>query len=172
MKRQANILSSVIKNFDTVEEVIQTSTNSQGSALKENEKYLDSIQGRLDQFSNSLQTFWNNMLNSNVIKGFIEFGTNAVKFLDTIPGKITAITAAIAALAKFKGINLFQTMFKDIPSSIKYVATANTTLKNLQTTAPVSQSMPTTQIQAYANAVQMLTAKQQANMLAASGLNQ
>ena len=115
-KRQANILASVIKNFDTVEEVIQTSTNSQGSALKENEKYLDSIQGRMDQFSNTLQTFWMNMIDSDVIKGFVQFGTNAVKFLDTIPGKITAITAAIAALAKFKGINLFQTMFKDITS--------------------------------------------------------
>ena len=106
-KRQANILSSVIKNFDTVEKVIQTSTNSQGSALKENEKYLDSIQGRLDQFSNSLQTFWNNMLNSNVIKGFVEFGTNVIKFLDTIPGKLIAISAIIAGLIKFKGFNVF-----------------------------------------------------------------
>lgn len=29
-KRQANILSSIIKNFQTVEDVIQTSMNSQG----------------------------------------------------------------------------------------------------------------------------------------------
>ena len=59
-KRQANILSSIIKNFDTVEDVIETSMNSQGSALKENEKYLDSVQGRIDILTNSMQTLWNN----------------------------------------------------------------------------------------------------------------
>ena len=38
-KRQANILSSIIQNFDTVESVIQASADSTGSALRENEKY-------------------------------------------------------------------------------------------------------------------------------------
>ena len=61
-KRQANILSSVIKNFDTVEDVIATSMDSSGSAIAENAKYLDSIQGKMDLFTNSVQTFWMNFI--------------------------------------------------------------------------------------------------------------
>ena len=37
-KRQANVLAAVIKNFDLVEEAIQTSADSAGSAMAENEK--------------------------------------------------------------------------------------------------------------------------------------
>lgn len=36
-KRQANVLAAVIKNFDLVEEAIQTSADSAGSAMAENE---------------------------------------------------------------------------------------------------------------------------------------
>ena len=35
-KRQANVLSAIIQNFDIVESAIKTSENSAGSALKEN----------------------------------------------------------------------------------------------------------------------------------------
>ena len=37
-KRHANILASIIKNYETVDEVIQTSVNSQNSAYEENAK--------------------------------------------------------------------------------------------------------------------------------------
>ena len=74
-KRQANILASIIKNFDTVEQVIATSQNSAGSALAENEVYLDSIQGNLDQLSNSTQTMWMNFMRSDVVKFLISVAT-------------------------------------------------------------------------------------------------
>jgi len=83
-KRQANILASVIKNFDTVEDVITTSMESSGSALAENEKYLSSIQGRIDLFTNSLQTMWMNFLDSDVIKFIVDLGTSLIKLVDNI----------------------------------------------------------------------------------------
>lgn len=58
------------------------------------EKYLDSIQGRIDLFNNAVQTMWNNALDSDVIKGFVEFGTGLVKTVDTL-GLIPSILAAI-----------------------------------------------------------------------------
>ena len=78
-KRQANTLSAIIQNFDIVEDAIEASANSEGSALKENEKVLDSIQGRLNQFNNAVETFWNNLLDSDVIKFFVDLGTEIVK---------------------------------------------------------------------------------------------
>ena len=84
MKRQANILSSIIANFDTVEEVIETSANSSGSALAENEKLLDSIEGKVRQFKNATQTMWSDALDDDMIKGFVSFGTELVKIIDKI----------------------------------------------------------------------------------------
>ena len=94
-------MSAIIKNFDTVEDVIQTSLNSEGSAYKENEKVLDSIQGKIELFTNAVQTMWTNAINSDVVKTIIDAGTALVKFVDEL-GLIPSILTAIIAVKAFK----------------------------------------------------------------------
>ena len=101
-KRQANILSSLIKNFDTVEDVIETSINSAGSALAENEKYLDSIQGKIDQFTNSLQTMWMNFINADAVKGLVSIGTFLVDIIDKVGLLETSIISIVGYLTLIK----------------------------------------------------------------------
>lgn len=83
-KRQANVLSALIQNFDTAEAAIEASANSAGSALRENEVYLDSIQGRIDLFNNSVQTMWKNTLDDDVVKTVVDIGTVLVKLVDNV----------------------------------------------------------------------------------------
>ena len=99
-KRQANVLSALISNFDTVEKVIKTSANSAGSALEENERYLDSIQGKIDQFNNAMQAMWSNTLDSDMVKGFVSLGTEIIKIID----KIGLLNSALIALATYSMI--------------------------------------------------------------------
>ena len=82
-KRQANILASVIKNFNTVEDVIKTSAKSSGSAMAENEKYLDSIQGKTDILTNSMQTLWSHTLDSGFIKLLLDVANGLTKAADS-----------------------------------------------------------------------------------------
>ena len=110
-KRQANILSSIIKNFDTVEDVIETSMNSQGSALKENEKYLDSVKGRIDILTNSMQTLWNNTLNSDVLKFFLDIANAIVKVTDKV-GLLGTVISAILAKNAFSKKSNFGNIFQ------------------------------------------------------------
>lgn len=83
-KRQSNILSAIIQNFDTVENVIQTSANSANSALSENEKYLDSIEGKTNQFTNAVNTMWQDAIGSTPIKFIVDLGTGFIKLADGI----------------------------------------------------------------------------------------
>ena len=55
LKRQANILSSIINNFQTVEDVIETSSNASGSALAENEKYLKALESLTKEDINAFE---------------------------------------------------------------------------------------------------------------------
>ena len=48
------------------------------------EKYLDSIQGRIDLFTNSVQTMWQNTLDDDVIKFFVNIGTQLIKLIDNL----------------------------------------------------------------------------------------
>ena len=170
-KRQANILSSLISNFETVEDVITTSMESSGSAYEENAKWLDSIEGKTQQFSNAAQQFWLSLIDTETIKTLVDFGTTALKFLETLPGKIAAIAGALALFAKFKGFSLLG-LGKEAIQNLNNVRTAYTTVQAMSATSAVSAAMPIAQVQAYGTAVSQLTAQQQANILASQGLSQ
>ena len=89
------------------------------SAMAENEKYLASIQGRIDLFKNELQTLWTNMLDSDVIKFFVDLGTALLKLVDTM-GAIPTAAGAFAAW-KFAA--------KELQSAFNTTSTSTKTLK-------------------------------------------
>lgn len=123
-KRQANILSSMINNFEVVEKVINTAANSAGSALKENETHLDSVQGRIDLFNNALQTMWSNTLDTDWIKNFIDIGTSMINMLDTGTGKVLAFAAALQLIGKSKGFGIEELIGEISEKGIGNVATS------------------------------------------------
>lgn len=94
-KRNASVLAAILQSPEELKAAYEDANNAQGSALKENEKYLNSIQGKLDQLTNAVQTMWKNALDDDVVKFFVELVTNLVKILDTL-GPIKTLIAGIA----------------------------------------------------------------------------
>ena len=123
-KRQANTLAAILTNFDIVEDTIEASANSAGSAMEENAKVLDSIQGRINQFNNTLQTMWNDELNSNLIKGIVDLGTELIKLVDIL-GLIPTLLIAISAK------NIVPNLLMAITSAETFGAALSTILKPL-----------------------------------------
>ncbi len=93
-KRQANTLAAILSNFDIVEDAIEASEGSDGSALTENEKVLDSIEGKIQRFKNSTELFWSNLLDSDVIKMFVDLGTVIVELASKF-GELESVIFAI-----------------------------------------------------------------------------
>lgn len=81
-KTRSNTAAAILSNTKDLEAAYKSAMEAEGSALAENEKYLDSIQGRIDLFNNSIQTMWSNTLNSDVVKFFVNLGTSLVKIVD------------------------------------------------------------------------------------------
>ena len=103
-KRNANTISALIENFDMAKEVVKSASNASGSALEENEKYLDSINGKISLYQASFEKLSSTVVNSDFVKGFIDFGANTLETLNgiteslgTMPTLIAAITASITA---------------------------------------------------------------------------
>lgn len=83
-KRNANVVSALLENFELAERVLKTSADSAGSALAENEKYLDSIQGKISQFQSAWQSLSATLVNSTLVKHVVEFGTGIVSAIDAV----------------------------------------------------------------------------------------
>lgn len=83
-KNRSNAMAAMLTNLDDLTAAYEDALDAEGSAMSENEKYLDSIQGRIDQFTNSVQTMWMNALDSDAIKGFVDIGTSLINIFDQI----------------------------------------------------------------------------------------
>ena len=69
-------------NWEDAEKAYQEATNSAGSAVKENEAFLDSIEGRKRVFKSAFESLSNDLLNGDLVKTGISAGTQIVKGLD------------------------------------------------------------------------------------------
>lgn len=104
-KRNANIVTALLENFNVAEKALGTASNSDGSAMKENERYLDSVKGKLDRLSASFQTFSADFMNSSAIKSAVDALTALLNVLDQIVNKLGALPLIGTA---FGGISLFK----------------------------------------------------------------
>lgn len=122
-KRNSNVVAALIQNFDEAEKILETSANASGSALRENEKYLDSIEGKIQKLNVSAETFSSTMLESDTFKGvidgatsFLDILTRIVDIFGSLPTTIAAITGIASAVNMIKspdGNTGFFNWFKD-----------------------------------------------------------
>lgn len=100
-KRNANSVSAVLSQFQIAEKSMKDAANSAGSAAKENEVYLTSITGKLNQLDSAFQQFSKDLLDSSLIKFFVDFATAAVDIADgavKAAGALPTLTAAISGV--------------------------------------------------------------------------
>lgn len=101
-KNRANIFSSMMENWEDARKAMETSKNSAGSATKELDTYLNSIEGKLSRFQATFQSFSSDVLDSGLVKGFIDLGTAALDFADGLVkagDAMPTIATALSAVA-------------------------------------------------------------------------
>lgn len=147
--------------------------NSSGSAMAENAKWLDSIEGKTFQLTNAMQALWNSTINSEVIKYFLDIALGATKLVDTIGMIPSALGAALVYFTKFKNYNMGD-IFGGMSAQIKGYMQATSKLGILKGANLSSQGtrLDPAAVAAYAQAVQHLNAQKQAQILISNNLNQ
>lgn len=110
-KNRANGVAALLSQASQAADVLQASLNSSGSAMAENERVLDSVEGRLKIFEATFQEISTDLLNSGLVKGVISLGTalldasdGFIKFSGVIPTATAALSAFLSlSNAKTKG---------------------------------------------------------------------
>ena len=80
-KRQGNIVSALMQDFDIAREATEVAYNSDGSAMREQENYMESIQYSIDRFKAAFQELSVEFIGSDFLKGFIDAGTKVVEVI-------------------------------------------------------------------------------------------
>lgn len=105
-KRGANQGAALISAFQSgqIEKAYQTAVNSAGSAYKEQERWMESLQAKTAQLEAAWQSLSETILNSDFLKGLIDSGTIALNVLDNITSTIGTLNTLLIGFTTFKGI--------------------------------------------------------------------
>ena len=84
-KQRGNQGAALIQAFQSgqIQKALDATMNADGSAIQEQERWMDSIDAKIQQLDASFQTFANHVLDSNILKGILDFGNGFLKVMDS-----------------------------------------------------------------------------------------
>lgn len=142
-KRNSNVVAALLENFTVAEAALVTSADAAGSALAENEKYLDSIAGKVSKFKATFEELSTTLINSQFVKQIVDFGTgllnilNAVaKVIESIGGLNTVLTATVGILAAIKLNSIIKLVSVTLPAAFLKLITPLKTVITAISRAP------------------------------------
>ena len=97
-KRQANVLSALMQNWEEAQRQMTLYANGAGSAMQENEIYLNSWEAKTKQLSAAWTEFVSHMVDTDLIKGGLDTIVKIVDALDNGLAETIAVVAGIPAL--------------------------------------------------------------------------
>lgn len=107
-KRQGNIVSSLMENFDIARKALQTSLDSEGSAMAEHEKWMESLEAKVLQLKAAWEELSQAFMNDSSLKNLVDTGTTFLSILTDIINTFgtlpTLVGGTSAALSMTKNI--------------------------------------------------------------------
>lgn len=104
---QFEVFVAVMNNFQTALDATTTAFNSAGSAMQENEKYMDSVEAKENKLKAEFEDFSNRVLSKELVTGFLDAGTAMLDFANNDVGaaitRVTGLTAGITGLIGIAG---------------------------------------------------------------------
>lgn len=97
-KVRSNQLQALITNYDMYEEMLQTYSDSVGSADRELEYYLNSWEAKSERLKNSWVELVASFQTSDIAKGILDVGNALLQLANTPVGNIVLLTTALIAL--------------------------------------------------------------------------
>lgn len=102
---QYKVLAAVMKNFEHATDATKVALNSAGSAAHENERYMESLEARVQAVKAEFEDFSNRVLSKELVSGFLDAGQAVLQFVNTDFGaSLTRIAGVGTTVASTLGL--------------------------------------------------------------------
>ena len=170
-KQRGNQIAALIQSFQSgqAQKAYADAVNAEGSAMQEQERWLANAEAKTQQFEASWQSLSNTFLDSDIVKGFVDFGTGAVNILESIIDKVGALNAIIGGAGLFAGIK----GIGSVKSSLPEIAATIPQIKDIASAAYVGTDglFDSATLDKYVVSLQNLSKAQADTALTAAGLD-
>lgn len=160
-KHQAKVMSAVLQNSKQLEVAYKTLSNSAGSAAAEQEKYMDSIEGRLNAFKETIKSLWVNSIDTSFVKTLLSGATSVTNVFNNMIQTFGGLPTIIGSVTMALG--LFNNKFKESMSYYNPTFVTNWNNKLSQTKARMNE-LSGTQTKVITDLKRLIIQFQQAGM--------
>ena len=117
---QSQNLAALMRNYKTALEATATAENSAGSAAKENARYMESMEGKLQNLRSAWEKLSYKIIDSEVLKKAIDGLTKALDYLSSDAGMelIGVLKKLAIGFAAFKGITTIASAIGSFASAV------------------------------------------------------
>lgn len=132
-KNQITVLESLLTNWEAVDKATVAAADSAGSAAKENEAVLNSIEGLSNQLTSSLQNMVSHDILNELIKDFYKLGIAIAGLFDNVIGQSALVGVALTSVSVALAFVLVKagSFIKGLLELIKVNALATTSTNSL-----------------------------------------
>ena len=113
MKNQFEVFTSVLTNFADAQRAVTLAIESNGSATKENEAYMDSMSAKLNLMKAQFQEL---VLGDGGLesfgKGILDVGINVLTLINDLGGLKTVLVALVGVIATIKADSVLNGLTK------------------------------------------------------------
>lgn len=95
---QLNNFLALMNNFGHAVDATNTALDSQGSAMRENSAYMESVQAKLSQLQSTFQDFANNIIGSDIAKGILDIANALLQLANTPLGQVVTQILLLTSL--------------------------------------------------------------------------
>lgn len=106
-KSRSNAVAALLKNYQQIDNVIADLGDAEGSALRENEAIVDSIDGRIKVLSATAEEFWQKFIDTDFVKNAVSLASDLLGLLTQIIdkfGTLPTIATGIGTALSFKNV--------------------------------------------------------------------
>lgn len=103
MKTRSSVVAGLLQQSETLESVYKDSQEAAGSAVAENEKYMESIKGHMAELKSQWQSLWTSDVSREFINTFIDIGKGALELVDKF-GLLQSAAVGFTALFSVKSL--------------------------------------------------------------------
>ncbi len=102
---QYKVLASVMQNFEHATDATKVALESAGSAAHENERYMESLEAKVQAVKAEFEDFSNRVLSKELVSGFLDAGQAVLQFVNTDFGaSLTRIAGVGTTVASTLGL--------------------------------------------------------------------
>lgn len=129
--RQLQVISSILGNWQDAAGAYADAMNSAGTATEANTVYMDSINGRIGVLNATFQEFSNNLINSGLIKFFVEMGTAIISALNALEKLHLLLPMVASVVVTIKALRVGMAAMHGVVASAETASAINTIVAKL-----------------------------------------